>query len=144
MEFLSHLIHRALSSELIEPIQIPNGDPSLSHLLFADYAILLGIWSERNITNMARLLRCFHMVTGLKINLSKCSLFGINMADSDLMEMATRLHCRADKFPCSYLGLRDGENMNLVNSWKPVEDIFEARLSKWKVDVTIRMKPGIP
>ncbi|XP_076907498.1 uncharacterized protein LOC143563977 [Bidens hawaiensis] len=124
MEYFSFQINQTVSVNLIEPITIPNGESNLSHLSFADDAVLLGIWSGNNVLNMARLLRCFHMVSGLKVNLSKCSLYGINVEESELITMASRLHCKAGKFPYSYLGLRVGENMSMVNSWRLVVDIL--------------------
>lgn len=33
----------------------------------------------------------------------------------------------------TYLGLRVGENMSLINSWNPVVEVFEKQLSQWKV-----------
>lgn len=40
--------------------------------------------------------------------------------------------CNVGKLPFNYLGITVGANMNRINSWRPVYDVFETRLSKWK------------
>ncbi|XP_076931695.1 uncharacterized protein LOC143596926 [Bidens hawaiensis] len=132
MEYFSYIFNRVVTGNLLQPIDIPNGGPRLSHLLFVDDVVLLGRWSETNLLNVARLLHCFYLVSGLRINLKKSDLFGINVSVGEVDNMANQLHCKIGNFPCSYLGLRVRENMNLISSWNPVVEIFEKRLSRWK------------
>ncbi|KAJ0488248.1 putative reverse transcriptase zinc-binding domain-containing protein [Helianthus annuus] len=46
--------------------------------------------------------------------------------------MASTVGCLASSFPFKYLGLMVGANMNRINNWKSVYDVFDARLAKWK------------
>ncbi|KAJ0491837.1 putative RNA-directed DNA polymerase [Helianthus annuus] len=97
-----------------------------------DDAIILGDWSTENVLNVVRILRVFYMCSGLRINLSKSNLFGLGVEGGEVEDKARRVGCRADNLPFRYLGIMVGANMTLVNNWKPVYDVFEARLSRWK------------
>jgi len=46
--------------------------------------------------------------------------------------MATIIGCDGSKFPCVYLGVKIGANMNNVAEWKEIVDKFKSRLSNWK------------
>ncbi|XP_021992150.1 uncharacterized protein LOC110888965 [Helianthus annuus] len=92
----------------------------------------IGEWSRMNIVNVLRILRVFHICSGLKINLTKSNIFSFGVEPEDLNDMASLLGCKAGKFPFKYLGLLVGANMNRVSNWKPVYDLFDVRLAKWK------------
>ncbi|KAF5812274.1 putative RNA-directed DNA polymerase [Helianthus annuus] len=132
MEALSHLIGRAKSAGDVVGIKTPMNGPVISHLFYADDAIILGEWSKDNIENVVRILRIFHLCSGLKINLAKSNLFGVGIDTGELDSMAEIIGCQAKSFPFRYLGLTVGANMNRPANWKPVYDIVEARLAKWK------------
>ncbi|XP_024982131.1 uncharacterized protein LOC112518597 [Cynara cardunculus var. scolymus] len=74
----------------------------------------------------------FYMERGLRINLSKCNLFGIGVPKADVKNMADLLKCKASSFPFTYLGLPIGGNMKKKASWSVVEDKFLKKLSDWK------------
>ncbi|MFS7950995.1 putative RNA-directed DNA polymerase [Helianthus anomalus] len=132
MEALSCLINKAVEVGMFSGIRLPEGGPLLSHLFFADDALVIGEWHEENVINMVRLLRCFHVCSGLKINLEKSGLFGVGVEASEVGQMAGVVGCRAESFPFKYLGLKVGANMNRVSNWRPIFDIFESRLALWK------------
>ncbi|KAJ0466748.1 putative RNA-directed DNA polymerase [Helianthus annuus] len=134
MEALSCMLDKAKEKGILKGIGTPNNGLILSHLLYADDAIIMGEWSSENVINVVRILRVFYMCSGLKINFSKSNLFGIGTEAWEVELFATRVGCKADMLPFKYLGLTVGANMNKINSWKPVYDVFEARLSKWKAD----------
>lgn len=85
-----------------------------------------------NVKVLRRILRCFYLVSGLKINLNKSWLFATNVEEPERVIVANMLGCKTRTFPFKYLGLQVGANMNLVKSWDPVVDLFRKRLSLWK------------
>ncbi|GJS68656.1 putative RNA-directed DNA polymerase, eukaryota, reverse transcriptase zinc-binding domain protein [Tanacetum coccineum] len=104
----------------------------VSHLFFMDDVLLLGEWSSVNISNLVNLLNCFYKVSGLKHNLHKSNLFGIGVDPSEVSNSALVTGCQAQCLPFSYLGLPIGSNMARVNSWVPIVNKFNNRLSRWK------------
>ncbi|MFS7991078.1 putative RNA-directed DNA polymerase [Helianthus anomalus] len=135
MEALSACFSKADELGLVEGVRLPNSGPVLSHLLFADDALVIGEWSKANIFNVVRILRCFRICSGLHINLDKSSIIGIGIPDSDLHSMALDIGCKVDQFPLKYLGLPVGANMNRISNWSPVIGMFESRLALWKASV---------
>lgn len=67
-------------------------DVSTSHLFYAETPFL-GEWDELNIRNIIRILRCFHLILGLRINLIKSNLFGVGVNDHEVSTMAIFTGC---------------------------------------------------
>ncbi|KAK1422642.1 hypothetical protein QVD17_17928 [Tagetes erecta] len=132
MESFTVMLNNSVANGLFKGFKAPNGGPCISHLLFADDALTVGEWSVENVAVVARFLRCFFMLSGLKINLNKSVLYGIGTTDHEVENMAGILSCKSGKIPFYYLGLIVGANMNKVSSWQVVMDIFDKRLADWK------------
>ncbi|KAJ0826227.1 putative RNA-directed DNA polymerase [Helianthus annuus] len=132
MDVLSGMLERAKNEGSINGLVLPNNGPFISHLFYADDAIIIGEWSKENIANVVRTLRIFHLCSGLKINLDKSSLFGMGVRSEEMLDMASFVGCNSGSFPFCYLGLKVGANMNRVVNWDVVYKIFDARLSSWK------------
>ncbi|KAM0069892.1 putative RNA-directed DNA polymerase [Helianthus debilis subsp. tardiflorus] len=132
MEALSCMFDRAKEEGIIKGICTPNAGPIITHLLYADDALVMGEWSKEEVLNIVRILRFFHVCSGLKINIDKSNLYGIGVGVEESNELASVLGCKSDSLPFKYLGLKVGANMNRVSNWQPVFDIFRSRLAKWK------------
>ncbi|KAJ0938354.1 putative RNA-directed DNA polymerase [Helianthus annuus] len=116
MEALSCLLNKAREVGVVSGISLPNDGPHLSHLFFADDALILGKWDASNALNIVRVLRCFYACSGLRINLGKSNLYGIGVSDSELGAMADVVGCTPDSLPFRYLGLKVGANMNRLSN----------------------------
>ncbi|KAJ0667015.1 putative RNA-directed DNA polymerase [Helianthus annuus] len=132
MEGLSNILDRAKEVGVFSGVALPEDGPSISHLFFADDALIVGEWDSEGALNVVRLLRSFHACSGLKINLGKSNLYGIGVDNGEVGVVADAVGCKQDSLPFKYLGLKVGANMNRVNNWKTVYDIFESRLALWK------------
>ena len=71
MEGLHVTMLEVANKGFFQGISLPNNGPSLSHFMFDDDVIFLGNWTKSNVVNLTRILRCFHIATGLKVNFSK-------------------------------------------------------------------------
>lgn len=132
MEVFSHLMSKMVSNGLFRGFLAPNGSPSISHLLYADDAILIGEWSELNLLNIRKLLWCFNIISGLNINFTKSILYDINIPTDIIEAAATSLNYTSNTLPFKYLGLVVGTNMNRINNRSLVVDVFDHRLAKWR------------
>lgn len=57
-------------------------------------------------------------MSGLKVNLEKSALLGINCTKADLEGLATKIGCRREEWPIIYLGVTLGEIMGKRNFGK--------------------------
>ncbi|KAJ0445701.1 putative RNA-directed DNA polymerase [Helianthus annuus] len=132
MEALTGIMKKVVSLGLFNGIKITNDGPLLSHLIYADDVMFLGDWSISNVKNLRRLLRCFYLSSGLKVNLAKYSIYGVGVMEGEVLDIAQLLCCKQGSFPFKHLGLVVGANMNLARNWKSVIEVFKNRLSIWK------------
>ncbi|XP_021980328.1 uncharacterized protein LOC110876465 [Helianthus annuus] len=139
MEGLSCLIRKAcdhgMFDGVFDGVTFPNGGPNISHLLYADDAMVMGEWSEFNFRALKRILRIFHLCSSLRINLNKSCLFGIGKSMEEVTLYASGLGCKPGTTPFKYLGILVGANMNRISNWDPVVEVFGKRLSRWKASV---------
>ncbi|GJU65683.1 RNA-directed DNA polymerase, eukaryota, reverse transcriptase zinc-binding domain protein [Tanacetum coccineum] len=111
-----------------------NDSLCLSHMFYADDAIFVGQWSVGNITTLLHVLDCFYHASGLKINLRKSKIMGVNVDYSYVNQAAVKLGCQILDTPFMYLGTKVGGNMSRVQAWQEVVEKVKARLSKWKMN----------
>ncbi|GJY42151.1 RNA-directed DNA polymerase, eukaryota [Tanacetum coccineum] len=78
-------------------------------------------------------LDCFYSASGLRINMSKSKIMGVNVKDEKVKHAASKLGCLTLKSPFLYLGTKVGATMSRVSDWKEVVEKVKSRLSKWKM-----------
>ncbi|GJR22568.1 hypothetical protein Tco_0971095 [Tanacetum coccineum] len=99
--------------------------------LISNLRMMLSSWVNCLLL-MSRILTCFHLASGLKVNFNKSKIFGIGVNVNELNSLASSLGCQPSQFPCTYLGLPIGANMSRSVSWLPLVDRFQKRFSNWK------------
>nr|GEY11992.1 RNA-directed DNA polymerase, eukaryota [Tanacetum cinerariifolium] len=102
MESLHVSFQRVVDGGLFTGIK-SNSMVSLSYLLYADDAIFIGQWSELNIDALVQVLECFYRASGLKINMCKSKIMGVNVDDGKIQNAASKLGCLVLKTPFTYL-----------------------------------------
>ncbi|XP_022001092.1 uncharacterized mitochondrial protein AtMg01250-like [Helianthus annuus] len=135
MEGLSSLIRMACDKGMFQGVRLNKDGHTISHLLYADDALVMGEWTQSNLNALKRILRIFHMCSGLRINLHKSNLFGIGKSMEDIDIGAIGMGCKPGAFPFKYLGIIVGANMNRISNWDSIVDIFKKRLSSWKASM---------
>nr|GEV08879.1 RNA-directed DNA polymerase, eukaryota [Tanacetum cinerariifolium] len=66
MEALHVRLEDAKLKNIFEGVKVGSNDIDISHLQFAHDALIMGKWSIDNAKNLCRILRCFHLASGLK------------------------------------------------------------------------------
>lgn len=134
VEALNILLKRAMDLRLPKGVSVGvNDEVQLSHLQFADDSFLLCEAEKSEVLNLKRILRCFEVASGLKINFHKSVICGIGITGSALAEFACLLNCKSQNLPIKYLGLPLGANPKRKKTWKPVVDKVKLRLAGWKM-----------
>ncbi|KAH1203097.1 hypothetical protein GmHk_17G049420 [Glycine max] len=92
----------------------------------------MGIKGIKDTITLKTILRCFELVTGLKVNFSKSSLVSINVDQRDCLSCARILNCNTMSFPFTYLGLPVGADTRKISTWQPVIDKLKKKLAQWR------------
>ncbi|RVW99869.1 Transposon TX1 uncharacterized 149 kDa protein [Vitis vinifera] len=77
----------------------------VSHLQFADDTIFFSNTREEDLQTLKSLLLAFGHISGLKVNLDKSNIYGINLDQAHISRLAETLECKASGWPILYLGL---------------------------------------
>ncbi|KAK3231415.1 hypothetical protein Dsin_003296 [Dipteronia sinensis] len=103
-EGLSCLIRKVVSLGLVRGATFGN-DIHITHLQFTDDTILFLKPKIEYVNNIMRLLRCFELAAGLKLNCHKSCLVKINKGGHVEEDWAALFHCKKAHLPITYLGL---------------------------------------
>lgn len=114
-EVLSHFIHKAEALEVFKGVSLPHCSLKLSHLQFADDVLLFLDGGLHSIVGIKHVLQCFQILSGLKINFQKSSLYGFNHEQSSIAAWAEVLGCKIGGSSLIYLGasIRDNPRMKV-------------------------------
>nr|GEU35782.1 RNA-directed DNA polymerase, eukaryota, reverse transcriptase zinc-binding domain protein [Tanacetum cinerariifolium] len=100
-----NVISEFFSSGLYKGIQVDES-LTLSHLFYADDSVFIGKWDKSNINVIVSVLKCFFLASGLKINLHKSKLMGINIPQEDVSMAANSTGCTTLTVPFNYLSVK--------------------------------------
>ncbi|GJY17125.1 putative RNA-directed DNA polymerase, eukaryota, reverse transcriptase zinc-binding domain protein [Tanacetum coccineum] len=132
IEALNVTLLESTNNNIFHGIKVGKDKVHISHLQFTNDALIMGEWSLSNAKNLSRILTCFHLASGLRVNFNKSKLFGIGVTNVELNTIASSIGCLALQFPCIYLGLPIGAKMISCLNWNPLVERFLKRLSNWK------------
>ncbi|KAE8660119.1 hypothetical protein F3Y22_tig00116958pilonHSYRG00105 [Hibiscus syriacus] len=128
------MLVKAVNKGLFSGFELGSNDSSfmLSHLQFADDLIIFSKASSHDLVIIRRVLLIYELLVGLKLNLSKSRIFGINVGKEELVSWAKEIGCVKGVFPSEYLGLPLGAKRNSFSLWEPVVQKFYKSLAGWK------------
>ncbi|GKB58697.1 RNA-directed DNA polymerase, eukaryota, reverse transcriptase zinc-binding domain protein [Tanacetum coccineum] len=133
MESLHLSFSRVVKAGMFQGISIGDGSVNLSHLFYADDAVFVGQWNASNITTLVHVLDCFHRVSGLRINMCKSKIMGLNVDGQSVNSAARQLGCMVLNIPFIYVGSIVGDNMACQQAWREIVDRVKSKLSNWKM-----------
>ncbi|GJZ28976.1 hypothetical protein Tco_0573623 [Tanacetum coccineum] len=128
-ESLNVAMQEVVQGGLFNGVKVGSDGIEVSHLQYAADTIFVGDWNRRNIISLMKLLKCFQMASGLKVNLNKSTLFGIGVEMEEVEGWATSLRCRPGALPFYYLGLPVGHNMGRIENWNILVRKFKNKLA---------------
>ncbi|GJY70863.1 putative RNA-directed DNA polymerase [Tanacetum coccineum] len=129
IEALNVALLNACNNNTFHGVKVGKDNIHVSHLQFADDALIMGEWSWLNAMNLSRILTCFNLASGLKINFHKSKLYGVGVTTLEVNSLASMIRCLPSNFPCTYLGLPIGGNMSRCANWGILVDKFNKRPS---------------
>ena len=78
-----------------------------------------------------RMLLCFQVVTGLKVNALKSEMVPIGEVPNAFV-LVEILGCRVGSLPMIYLGMPLGASHKSPTVWNPIWEKFKRKLAGWK------------
>ncbi|XP_071700547.1 uncharacterized protein [Rutidosis leptorrhynchoides] len=97
-EGLNVLAKKAVCNKKFLGVEIGSEKVPISHLQYADDMIFFGEWSITNLQNLFKLLKCFELTSGLKVNYQKSNLFGISVEKSEIKNLANMFGCNSGNY----------------------------------------------
>ncbi|CAL1352801.1 unnamed protein product [Linum trigynum] len=133
MDILSFMIQEACSEGFIKGFCMDevNRRGEVTHLLYADDAIIYCDATEEEVRNILAILVCFQSVSGLKVNLEKSRMFPVGDVDS-LGRLAEVFGCDWSFLPTTYLGLPLGAPPAAAGVWNTVITRLQTKMEGWK------------
>ena len=101
-DVLSRMLLRAEERNLLEGFRVGRNRIRVSHLQFANDTIFFSNTCEEELQTLKSLLLVFGHISGLKVNLDKSYLFGINLDQNHLSRLVELLDCKASNWPILY------------------------------------------
>nr|GEY58685.1 RNA-directed DNA polymerase, eukaryota [Tanacetum cinerariifolium] len=129
---MSFSFSEVVEAGMFNSIQL-SSSVNISYMFYADDAVFVGQWCDRNINTLTCVLECFYRVSGLRINMCKSKIMGINVESDRIKDAARKLGCLTLTPPFLYLGSTVGGSMSRFLSWKEIFDRVKYRLSTWKM-----------
>ena len=136
-DVLGRLIDKAKDSDAIHGFFVGRNKVEVTHLQFADDTLLFMEPNHNVFINFLRLLEVFGAVLGLRVNLTRSTLLGINIDEDLLQNFALISGCEIGVWPIKYLGLPLGGNPRKHIFWEPVVSKVKKRLLAFWVSILI-------
>ncbi|WKA06632.1 hypothetical protein VitviT2T_024525 [Vitis vinifera] len=109
-DVLSRMLLKAEERNVLEGFRVGRNRTRVSHLQFADDTIFFSNTREEDMMTLKNVLLVFGHISGLKVNLDKSNIYGINLEQNHLSRLAKMLDCKTSGWPILYLGLPLGGN----------------------------------
>ncbi|KAE8659924.1 hypothetical protein F3Y22_tig00116960pilonHSYRG00031 [Hibiscus syriacus] len=114
------MLKKATGIGLCSGVRVGAGNLVLSHIQFADDLLVFSDANAMSLKTFSRVLKISELVAGLKLNLKKSKIFGINVDENMINSWALSINCGWASLPSSYLGLPLGHKRNSISLWQPV------------------------
>lgn len=131
VDALSELMARAKATGTIEGYVIGNNGFFVNHLQFTNDTMCFCRAEEEQVRRLKDILIIFKNY-GLKINMAKTTLKGIEVERDVLQQYARILGCKTDAWPINYLGLSLGGVSRSLSSLDPLIERINNKLASWK------------
>ena len=95
VDVLSRMLLRAKERNSLEGFRVGRNRIKVSHLQFTDDTIFFSNTCQKELQTLKSLLLVFGHISGLKVNLDKSNIYGINLEQNHLSRLAKLLDCKA-------------------------------------------------
>ncbi|XP_050935261.1 uncharacterized protein LOC127143981 [Cucumis melo] len=131
MDYLSRLLINLAEKGKINGVNFgPN--LNLTHILFADDILIFVEDKEDYVSNLKMILHLFESASDLNINLSKSTIFPINVPTDRANSIVDSWGISKGQLPTTYLGMPLGGKPSSSNFWDNILQKIQKKLRSWK------------
>ncbi|XP_028072971.1 uncharacterized protein LOC114275175 [Camellia sinensis] len=113
-------------------VKIGANEVLVSHLQFGENTIIFYEVELEQLVYTKRILKCFEVMSGLRINYAKSVVCEVGVNEDELAMYADLLNYKIQGLPLKFLGLPVEANPGGKSTWKPVLDSVSSKLAGWK------------
>nr|GEY88346.1 RNA-directed DNA polymerase, eukaryota [Tanacetum cinerariifolium] len=124
MESLHISVSKAVNEGVFKGLSIHGSDP-ISHIFYADDAVFIGEWSEKNLVNLVRILDCFYLASGLKINLHKSQVLGVGIPRAVIDQAPKRVLSEMESIRSKFF--KGGDQSDKKISWIAWDKVLSSK-----------------
>ena len=134
--FVADALSMALQSEIetgnLEELKVTRAAPGISHLLFADDALLFFKANSNQANRVREVIKSFEQGTGQLLSPTKCSiLVREDLSSEDKQDICSVLGEEKAQFEAKYLGLPTPDGRLKNKLFQPLKEKFAKRMSDW-------------
>lgn len=122
---LSRLVDRVVEVSLFNPLIVGRSNVKIIQLQFADDTIFFSSLEEESLSTLAGILEIFCLIPGMKINLDKSIILGINLEENKLSRLASVV---------VYIRFVASQIFGVTFRWKPLANGFLGSSGFWSVE----------
>lgn len=132
-DVLSLMINKVVDRGELEGFKLAREAPTLTHLMFADDALLFTKANPREVYKMLHILNVYSINLGQRINIAKSGIiFGKFVEPRTRISMEHILHMQNWENPGKYLGLPAEWGKSKVSGLSGIKERVLAKLEGWK------------
>ncbi|XP_022158566.1 uncharacterized protein LOC111025019 [Momordica charantia] len=126
----SRLVNFCCERRIIQGFAVGRERIVVSHLRYADDTIIFCPAYKGNLDRWWALISLFIKGSGLRINLAKTSLIGINIGENEATSKVDKIGCRVERMSFRYLGLPLGGNHRVIVFWRHLVEKAPVSITK--------------
>ena len=129
---LSVVLQKEIGLGRVEELKVSRNAPGISHLLFADDALLFFRANAEQAGRTKQVLQLFQSGTGQLLSPAKCSILARETLQEEVQEQIRHILgvVRVD-FDAKYLGLPTPDGRQKAERFQPIKDRLAKRISSW-------------
>lgn len=129
---LSMTLQQEIESSNLEELKITRAAPGISHLLFADDALLFFKANADQARRVKEVIRSFELGTGQLLSPTKCSLLARESVSPEVkQEICNILGMAKAQFEAKNLGLPTPDGRQKKERFQPLKERFAKRMNAW-------------
>ncbi|XP_071718102.1 uncharacterized mitochondrial protein AtMg01250-like [Rutidosis leptorrhynchoides] len=97
-EGLNILTKSAFEKGYFKGVEVGKNKIDITHLQYADYTMFFGSWSKINVKILMKILKCFELASGLRVNFQKSTVYGVGVSNDEVQAIAGHFKCQKETF----------------------------------------------